>query len=188
MNRSAPLLALAAMVLLSLACGWLGNLRGNSNNGAVTNRADNSSPVSSPTPAGNANGSEDNSNRRTTPSPFLTRFIVSRDESGAIETKSFGTDEKIFLVFEVKGMPAARGLKGRLVADVVSGIRPGTSLDSIKLTREGESVATYMYFTPPRSLWHPGDYHLEMVLLNSDGTESLLRAKDINIRIVNNPI
>ncbi len=187
MNRSAMALALATLVFMTLACGWLGKLRGNSNNGAVTNRADSSTPANSGTPADNANRG-DNSNRPTIPSPFLTRFLVSRDPEGTKEANSFGTDEKIYLVFEIKSMPAAKGIKGRLVADVVKGIRPGTSLDSVKLTRDGESIATYMYFTPPRTLWRPGEYHLEMVLMNNDGTDSLLRAKDINIRIVTNPI
>jgi hypothetical protein len=183
MNRTASVLALAVLVSLLLACGWLGRLKGNSNNGAANNRADNSPPTNSATPAPNANGA-DNSNRPPVASDFLTRFLVSRDPEGTKEATTFATDEKIYLLFEVKGMPAAKGLKGRLVADTVSGVRPGSSLDSVKLTRQGETIATYMYFTPPRTLWLPGEYHLEMVLINSDGTETVLRSKPISIHLV----
>lgn len=182
MSRYGLVLALAAMVVMSLACGWLGKLKGNANNGAVNNRADNSTN-NSPTPTPNNNGA-DNSNHPDVSSGFVTRFVVSRDREGAKETANFSTEEAIFIVFQVKGMPAAKGLKGKLVADAVKGIRTGASLESEKRTREGDSVADFMYFTPPPTLWHPGDYHVELTLMNNDGTETVLRSKKINIHIL----
>lgn len=182
MNRYGLVLALAGLIFMSLACSVIDKLKGNSNNGAVNNRADNSSN-NSPTPTPNANGN-DNSNRPDVNAGFVTRFIVSRNREGTKEATTFSTDETIFLVFEAKGMPAAKGLKGKLVADAVKGVRTGASLDSEKRTREGETVADFMYFTPPPTLWHPGDYHVELTLMNNDGTETVLRSKKINIHIV----
>jgi hypothetical protein len=181
MNRTASVLALAVLVSLSLACGWLGRLKGNANNGAVNNRADNSNSNNS---NGNNSNGPGNSNQATVPSAFLTRFAVSREQSGKKEATTFATDEQLYLVFEVKEMPDAKGLKGRLVADVVRGVPPGSSLDSVKLTHKGESLATFMYFAPPRTLWHPGEYHVELVLLNTDGTESVLRSQAVSIHLV----
>ena len=173
-SKSLSTLALVAVVFVAWACGCPRNM--NFNNSNNSNNSNNRNSNNS-----NNSNSSNNSNTTTVPSDFVTEFMVSKSSTGMPEETVFGSTDKIYITFSVRDMPAAKGLKGKLVADTVEGVQSGSSVDVTKDTRKGETIRKYSFYFTPTPLWHSGTYHVELILINEDGTEGILKTQNISV-------
>jgi hypothetical protein len=173
-SKTLSTLALVAVVFVAWACGCPRNM--NFNNSNNSNNSNNRNSNNS-----NNSNSSKNSNTTTVPSDFVTEFVVSKNSTGTPATTIFGSTDKIYITFSVRNMPAAKGLKGKLVADTVEGVQSGSSVDVTKDTKKGDTIRSYSFYFTPTPIWHLGNYHVELILINEDGTEGVLKSEDIAV-------
>jgi hypothetical protein len=180
-RQSLSTLALVAMVFVALACGCPKNLNLNNSNSTNNSNNSNSSNNSHGENSNNRN-SPVNANRPPDRGGFIKQFSVSSNPTGNPSNASFATSDRIFLVFGFDDMPDAKGLKGKLIAVRVPGVAAGTSLETIKNTHPGESMPQFQFYFFPKPAWTAGIYRVELLLMDNDGTEDVLKSQEITIR------